>query len=72
MSKITIEFEGIDTKDVESVDISFRDGRPTMTKTTTRPDDAGKLITTTTIMPYEPEKETRKPFGRRPDHDRKD
>lgn len=62
MQRVSIEFEDIDIKDIESVEVTFKDGRPTMTKSTSRPDENGKLITTSTIMPYEPEKAERKPF----------
>ena len=53
---ITISFSEIDTKDIDSIDISFKDGRPTMSKMTTRPDENGKMITVSTTMPYEAEK----------------
>ena len=65
MQRVSIEFEDIDIKDVESVEVTFKDGRPTMSKSTSRPDENGKIINTTTIMPYEPEKTERKPFQKK-------
>lgn len=65
MQRVSIEFEDIDVKDIDSVCVSFKDGRPTMTKMTTGPDENGKTFTKSVTMPYEPEKTERKPFQKK-------
>lgn len=64
-AKVTIEFDGFDIKDLDSVDITFKDGRPTMSKTVSKPDEGGRFTSITTVTPYE----ERKPFGKKADNE---
>lgn len=64
-SKITIEFEGIDVKDIDSINVDFKDGRPTMSKTVSRPDGNGGIVSTTTVTPYDADRAEHKPFGKK-------
>ena len=64
-AKVTIEFDGFDIKDLDSVDITFKDGRPTMSKTVSKPDENGKFTSITTVTPYDTERTERKPFGKK-------
>ena len=65
MQRVSIEFEDINITDLDYISVNFKDGRPTMTKTTTRPDENGKTVTVSTIMPYESEKPDRKSFAKK-------
>lgn len=65
MQRVTIEFEDIDIKDIDYINVNFKDGRPTMTKTTSRPDENGKIITSTVIQPYDAERSEKRPFQKK-------
>ena len=65
MQRVSIEFEDIDVRDIDSININFKDGRPTMTKTTTKPNEDGKLITTSVTMPYSTDHPEKKPFTKK-------
>lgn len=67
-TKITIEIEGCELKEIEEVNVQFRDNRPTTTFTKSRTDEEGNIITTTTISPYDetaPHERGGKSFGKK-------